>query len=189
MMTSTVKDDPLKMALVVIDVQVGIARHENIHAGWCGILSNMTALIAGSHAAALPVIFVQHDGGPGDPLEPGTDGWELCPELGMAATDLLVRKTACDAFFGTNLESILHERGVQCLVVAGCMTEYCVDTTVRRAVSLGFDVILAGDAHGTFNSSSLRAEQIIDHHNNLLEGFAAGGATVGVKPSATVSFA
>ena len=187
-MASSLKSDQLKAALVVIDVQIGIARHENIHAGWPGILSNIAALVSRSHAGGLPVIFVQHDGGPGHPLEPGTGGWALCPELAMGDTDLLVRKTACDAFFGTNLESILRERGVQYLVVAGCMTEYCVDTTVRRAASLGFDVILAGDAHGTLNSPSLRAEQIIEHHNNLLEGFTAGGASVAVKPSSTVSF-
>lgn len=187
-MASGLKSDQLRAALVVIDVQIGIARHENMYAGWPGIRSNIAALISRSHADGLRVIFVQHDGGPGHPLEPGTGGGTLCPKLAMGDTDLLVGKTTCDAFFGTNLESILRERGVQYLVVAGCMTEYCVDTTARRATSLGSDVILAGDAHGTLNSPSLRAEQIIEHHNNLLEGFTAGGASVAVKPSATVSF-
>lgn len=181
-------NNKMKSALLVIDVQIGIARNASIHAGWPGILSNIASLVACSHAAGLPAIIVQHDGGPGHPLEPGTDGWALCPELGIADSDPLVRKTACDAFFGTSLESILRGRGVQHLIVAGCMTEYCVDTTVRRATSLGFDVILAGDAHGTFNSPSLRAEQIIEHHNNLLDGFAAGGASVAVKPSSAIAF-
>lgn len=39
--------------------------------------------------------------------------------------------------------------GVNGLIVAGCRTECCVDTTVLRAVSRGYDVMLASDAHTT----------------------------------------
>lgn len=178
----------MKSALLVIDVQVGIARGKGIYAGWPKILANIGELISKARACGLPVIFVQHDGGPGHRLEPQTDGWALCPELGVSSTDTIVRKSASDSFFNTGLETTLRERGIRHLVVAGCMTEYCVDTTVRRAVSLGFNVTLASDAHGTWNSPKLDAEQIIEHHNGLLDEFSAGSATVKVTPSAAVAF-
>ena len=60
------------------------------------------------------------------------------------------------------------------------MTQFCIDTTVRRAVSLGYDVILASDGHMTADTHSLSFEQIIVHHNSLLDGFDAGEREVRV---------
>lgn len=175
-------------ALLVIDVQTGIADDKGIHAGWPQILANIVGLIKRARAANMPLIFVQHNGEPGDRLEPGSAGWALCPELGVTQSDLVIRKTACDAFFDTGLEATLREREIGRLIVAGCMTEFCVDTTVRRAVSLGFEVTLAADAHGTWNSPTLSAAQIIDHHNGLLDHFSAGKAAVHVTPTAALTF-
>ncbi len=177
-----------KSALLVIDVQVGIARGKGVNGGWPAILGNIVALIERSRANGMPVIFLQHDGVPGHRLEPQTDGWALCPELCVLSSDTIVRKSASDSFYETGLEAILRERAINRLIVAGCMTEYCVDTTVRRAISLGFDVTLASDAHGTWNSPTLRAEQIIEHHNGLLDEFSAGNAAVKVTPTSAVAF-
>ena len=73
----------------------------------------------------------------------------------------------------TTLHKELHERGIKKLFVAGLQTEYCIDTTCRRASSLGYEVVLVEDAHGTWDSSLLKAEQIIDHHNQVLGGWFA----------------
>jgi len=62
------------------------------------------------------------------------------------------------------------------------MTQFCVDTTVRRAVRLGFDVLLVSDGHMTADSGGLTFEQIVAHHNALLNGFDAGSHTVRVVP-------
>ena len=183
----------MKSALLIIDVQVGIARGKEICAGWPTIIGNIAKLISDARSNNVPVIFVQHDGTPGDLLEPGCEGWALCPELGVkasdTASDTVIRKSACDSFYGTNLEVTLRNLGVTRLIVTGCMTEFCVDTSVRRAVSLGFDVTLASDAHGTWNSAALDAGKIIEHHNGLLNQFSAGRATVTVTPSRAVAFA
>jgi hypothetical protein len=69
------------------------------------------------------------------------------------------------------------------------MTQYCIDTTVRRAVSLGYDVILAADGHMTADTGALPFEQIIAHHNALLDGFDAGEHEVFVRPSAEILLA
>jgi len=62
------------------------------------------------------------------------------------------------------------------------MTQYCVGTSVRRAVSLGYDVTLAEDGHLTADSESLTFDQIIAHHKVLLDGFDAGKHSVRVEP-------
>jgi nicotinamidase-related amidase len=68
------------------------------------------------------------------------------------------------------------------------MTEYCVDTTCRRAPTLGYDVTLVSDGHLTADSGQLKAAQIIAHHNALLDGFSAGGHAITVKAADDVAF-
>ena len=80
----------------------------------------------------------------------------------------------------------LAAAGIKQLVICGCMTQYCVDTTVRRAVSLGYDVVLAADGHTTADTGVLRFEQIVAHHNALLDGFDAGEHEVRVCPAAEI---
>lgn len=74
------------------------------------------------------------------------------------------------------------------LVVGGYMSQYCVDTTVRRAVSLGFDVTLVTDGHMTADSGTLQFSEIVAHHNETLDGFDGGGAKVDDRPAAAVAF-
>jgi nicotinamidase-related amidase len=85
----------------------------------------------------VPVVYVQHDGGPGHRLEPETPGWSIRPEIAPRPGDPVIHKGACDAFFDTTLDAELATAGIKQLVISGCMTQYCIDTTVRRAVSLG----------------------------------------------------
>jgi nicotinamidase-related amidase len=175
-------------ALVVIDVQCGILnlpkleRKAAIDQALDETVQRIARLIERSRAASVPVIYVQHDGGHGHRLEPHTPGWAIRPELAPRAGEPIIHKRACDAFFETRLQEELAVRNVQQLVVAGCMTQYCVDTTVRRAVSLGYDVVLAADGHMTADTTTLRFEQIIAHHNVLLDGFDAGEHAVRVLP-------
>ena len=68
------------------------------------------------------------------------------------------------------------------------MTEYCVDTTCRRAVSLGYDVTLASDAHLTRDNGVLTAGNIIAHHNFVLHEFGAGDHVVKVEPTDEIVF-
>ena len=174
-------------ALVIIDVQVGIIEGFSAYRGR-EVLDLINALRARARASNVPVIYVQHDGGPGDVLEAGSEGWQIHPEIKPHDEDLIIRKRASDSFFETTLESELTARGIHHLVVAGCQTEYCVDTTTRRAVTMGYDVTLVSDAHTTIDNSFLSAAQIIAHHNALLNGFDAGPHAITVKPADEVTY-
>jgi nicotinamidase-related amidase len=181
-----------KAALVVIDVQRGIleiptlARKKETDRALDETVGRIAGLIARARVASVPVIYIQHDGSPGHRLEPGTSGWLLRPEIAPQPGERVIHKRACDAFFETTLGAELAAAGIQRLVICGCMTQYCVDTTARRAVSLGYDVVLAADGHMTADTDTLRFEQIIAHHNALLDGFDAGEHEVHVRPSAEV---
>ena len=58
--------------------------------------------------------------------------------------------------------------GTERLIVVGNQTKFCVDTTCRRAHSLGYKVTLLKDGHSTWDNEHLKAQQIIDHHNLVL---------------------
>ena len=73
------------------------------------------------------------------------------------------------------------------LVVTGMQTEFCVDTTCRRAISLGLNVTLVSDAHTTIDAA-FPAEQIIRHHNTVLPRLAHPSHHITVRPSREVTF-
>jgi len=174
-------------ALLVIDVQVGILEGMRAYRG-PEVLDRINELLNSARLAQLPIIYVQHDGEAGHPLEVGSDGWLIHPAIKPHDEDLIVRKQASDSFFETTLQRELDAREVTHLIVAGCMTEYCVDTTVRRAVSMGYDVTLVADAHTTIDNKRLTASQIIAHHNALLDGFDAGWHAIAVKTADQVTY-
>lgn len=181
-------------AVIVIDVQNAVlhvsdgSRNEEAHHALHLVVGRIATLLERARGRNVPVIYIQHDGGPGHCLERGTAGWEIRAEIAPHPGEPVIEKRACDSFFGTTLDANLRGLGVTRLIVAGCRTEYCVDTTVRRAVSLGYDVVLASDGHTTADAGGLRCEQIVAHHNAVLHEFDAGDHAVSVQPCAAIEF-
>ncbi|WP_374654491.1 cysteine hydrolase family protein [Dongia sp.] len=182
-------------ALLIIDVQKAIlngagtaARQPILDRALDEVVARLQAIQQRARKAGVPVVVVQHNDVGDHRLAKGQPGWELRPEIAPAAGEALVHKTACDSFFDTDLQDELERRGVTHLVIGGCMTQYCVDTTTRRAVTMGYDVTLLGDGHMTGDRGALTYDQIIAHHNMLLDGFDAGKCAVTVKKTAEVVF-
>jgi nicotinamidase-related amidase len=174
-------------ALLIIDVQIGLLELMPPEVQ-SSVLSKIKTLLTKARASGIAVIFIQHDGPKGHPLETHTKGWEIHHSLNRVDGEPIVRKRESDSFFETELQGELGKRGVTSLIVAGGMTEYCVDTTCRRATSLGYDVTLAGDAHLTRDNKVLSAASIIAHHNFVLDDFGAGEHVVRVKPTDEIDF-
>ena len=174
-------------ALLIIDVQIGLVELMSAEVQ-SRALPKIKTLLTEARASGIPVIYIQHDGAEGHALETRTKGWELYPSLKPANGECVIRKRESDSFFGTTLQQELEKRGIAHLIVAGAMTEYCVDTTCRRATSLGYDVTLAGDAHLTRDNEVLTAANIIAHHNLVLNDFGAGEHVVRVKPTDEIVF-
>jgi nicotinamidase-related amidase len=87
--------------------------------------------------------------------------------------DTVVHKRSCDAFLDTTLEQVLRESGIDRLIITGCATDYCVDTTVRAALARGWPTIVPSDGHTTADRPHLSATQIIAHHNAIWADFLA----------------
>ena len=175
-----------KTALVVIDTQVGMFETPGLPPVPNGerLLENIEGLIRRAREADVAVVHVRHADGPGHPLEKGTRGWETHPRVAPKGGEPIVYKETPDSFLRTTLGEALEARGIGRLVLAGMQTEYCVDTTCRRAFGLGYDVTLAADAHGTWDDGILTAAQIAAHHNEVMgNGFAE------VVPAREISFA
>ena len=168
------------IALILIDAQVNMFEPDPVYNGPV-VLARLVELAGRARAAGAPVVFVRNNGGPDDPDAPQTPGWPIHPALAPAAGEAIIDKHTPDAFHQTELAGILAERGIGQVMLAGMQTEYCVDTTTRRARSLGYDVVLAADAHSTY-SGTLSAEQVIAHHNDVLRAFAD------VRPAAAIDF-
>jgi nicotinamidase-related amidase len=116
------------------------------------------------------VIFIRHCD---DDAQIGTPEWHVDSDLAVDALDLLIDKTACDAFANTDLLMELMGNGANKLFICGLATEFCVDTTLRAALSHGFDVVGLSDAHTTGDRPHLSAAQVIEHHNWVWANLAA----------------
>ena len=165
-------------ALLIIDAQNEMYDEANpIHQSE-QMLKNLKSLIEKARAADVPVIYVQHnDAG----LVEGTDFWQIHQSIAPEADDLIIQKKTADSFHETPLLEELKNRGIQNLVLAGNQTEYCVDATTRSASHHGFNVTLAKDAHGTWDSEDMSAVQIIAHCNEQLSEFAALQETTDIE--------
>ncbi len=176
-----------RTALLVVDVQVGLVALMSAKIR-DSVLPKIKTLLTKARSSGIPVIYIQHDGGEGHPLETHTEGWKIFPSLQPADGECVIRKRESDSFFETTLQQELEKRGIAHLIVAGGMTEYCVDTTFRRATSLGYDVTLAGDAHLTRDNQVLTAASIIAHHNSVLDDFGTSDHVVRVRTTDEIIF-
>lgn len=158
-------------ALVVIDMQNGLYFAEPAAYEKERVLSNINRLIHQFRGNGDPVIFVQHTGPQGSPIEQGQNLWQLIPEMEVdAKSDLVFSKHKTSMFSDTLLLGWLNQRGINALYIAGMKTQYCIDTACRAASGLGLEVILVSDAHTCTDTCDLTAQQIINHHNTTLNG-------------------
>jgi nicotinamidase-related amidase len=160
-------------ALIVIDMQQGSFGPETPRHDADGLVARLNRLARAVRTDGGAVIFVQHDGPTGDPHHPDEPGWRLLPTLEIKPDDVVVHKTACDAFLDTTLDAVLRETGIDRLIITGCATDYCVDTTVRTALARGWPTIVPSDGHTTADRPHLRATEIIAHHNAIWADFLA----------------
>ena len=157
---------PQHTAVLVIDVQTGLFCANPAPFEAEAVVARINAVTARARRAGATVIFIQHDGEPGgEDMVPFTEGWKLHPKLEVHPGELVMRKTTCDAFYGTPLEVELRSRRITTLVLMGYATDFCVDATLRSAASKDLGVIVVGDAHTTSDNPILKAELVRRHHN------------------------
>ena len=160
----------MTMALVIIDMQQGMFTDAIPPHQGEAVLQRCADLLGRAREAGVPIFHVQHDGPEGDPLHKGTPGFPHHPAVAPKAGEPVIVKQNISAFHGTDFDRQLKSKGIDRLVVAGMQTEMCIDSACRAAKALGYRVVLADDAHTTFDTQVLPAERIVAHHNATLNG-------------------
>lgn len=154
------------LALLIVDVQEGAVRREPWRIE--EVLENLRTLTNRARASHVPVIYVQHDGAPGDIEEPFTPGWEICASIAPEEGERVIRKRFNSAFRDTMLDDELRAAAIGRLIVTGIQTEYCVDTTIRVAFELGYDVVLPELTNTTWDNGPIPAASIYELFNRRI---------------------
>jgi biuret amidohydrolase len=139
------------------------------------IVGPLRELLIAARAAGLPVIHTREghrpdlsdaprakvergapslrigDKGPmGRILIRGEAGHDIIPELYPAAGEPVIDKPGKGAFYQTDLDLMLRNRGIDAVLVCGVTTEVCVHTTVREANDRGYRAVVVGDCCGSY---------------------------------------
>jgi ureidoacrylate peracid hydrolase len=77
---------------------------------------------------------------------------QLLRELAPTTDEIVFPKTSSSVFISTNIDYILRNLGIRSLIIAGCLTDQCVDSAVRDACDLGYLVTVPTDACVTMSA-------------------------------------
>jgi nicotinamidase-related amidase len=150
-------------AMIVVDMQAGLLAGPPKH-DLEGVIDRINRLAAVLRDRGGKVIWIRHCGR-GDEFARGEPGWAFLPELDRQEADLVVEKTLNDPFAGTGLQAALVDIAPKRLMIAGWATDFCVDATVRSAISNNHNVVAVSDAHTLNDRPHLDAATVIRHHN------------------------
>jgi len=155
--------------IIVVDMQVGLLKGEPKH-DLPGVINRINTLITMVRGTSGKVIWIRHCGEAGDDFEPQSVGWSMLPELNITPDDIFVEKTLNDPFSETSLQETLKQIAPDRVLIAGWATDFCVDATVRSAVSNNHHVVVVSDGHTLSDRPHLNAPNVIVHHNWIWRG-------------------
>lgn len=165
---------PTRTALLVVDMTNDFllpGAPQEVAAGR-EMANALAMLIAECRRAAIPIIYTSHVHRPDgsdmgrmaeafdylvdDQRRPvalieGTEGVEVFDPLRPQPGDVLITKHRYSAFFNTDLDTVLHTKGIDTLLIAGVATNVCSESTARDATFRDYKVIFLSDCNETMD--------------------------------------
>ena len=154
----------LAEALLIIDLQKGVCFGEETIYNLEELIKIVNQRILAYSRASKPIIIVQHTD---DFLLEGSESWEIIEELDHDKADYFIQKTHANSFYYTQLKNILDKHELYDLEICGAQTEFCIDTTVKVAHSLGYTLQMIQGATTTYNHAFMTAEQTIKFYESI----------------------
>jgi nicotinamidase-related amidase len=154
------------------------------------MIPRLAQLISAARAADVPVIYIQMTVLPGRRSESpaqirfnlrmhleshgesapllytieGTPGHAIISKLAPEAGDLIVRKYRSSGFWGTNLDLLLRSNGIETVIMTGCTTEGCVESTARDALFNDYYVVVPEDCVASDDPRQHEASLLLMRH-------------------------
>lgn len=154
-----------RAALVVIDLQRGIAGRSVAPHSSADVVGNAAKVAKVFRSADLPValVHVSFAAGGADALKPlvdepvqmpapGPDFAEFVPELAVQPSDIVITKRNWGAFYGTDLDLQLRRRGVTRIAICGISTNIGVESTARDAFERNYNLLFIEDAMASMSA-------------------------------------
>ena len=184
------------------------------------LIPRLAGLVEGARAAAVRVIYIQMTVLPGrasespaqlrfnlrlhlashgavEPLSytlDGSEGQEIISELAPQLGDLVVKKYRSSGFWATNLDLLLRSNGIKSVVMTGCTTEGCVESTARDALFNDYYVVIAEDCVASDDRAQHDASLLLMRHRfdlataeSILSCWSAQGAAATDSAAAGVA--
>jgi nicotinamidase-related amidase len=188
--------DPTRLALVIYDMQCGIV--SQVRDG-DEITANVRSLIVAARERGYRVFYTRHQWLPNCvagigalrraliwqkvddverltlPFAPGSDLWQIVPELAPRPDEVVIDKITMSCFEATFLDLALRDAQIQAFAIAGVALEVGIEPSVRQAMDLNYIPIIVTDACG-FGS---RVER-----DRALNGLASTGELLTIETSA-----
>ena len=162
--------DPKKTAMIVVDMQNDFVASGAVMETPAAraVVPKLADALKVCRDAGIKVIYTAHahrrdgsDMGLFDDMHPpiakraalvdGTPGVDIYSELAPALGEHVIKKHRYSGFFGTDLDMILREWGVDTVIISGTTTENCCQATARDAMFRNYRVIFLSNATATYD--------------------------------------
>lgn len=151
------------IGLLVVDMQEALVKEKPYNDEIT--INNIKLLINKCRENNVEVIYVRHDGGKGDELEYGAEGWQIHSKIAPVEGEKIVEKRFNSSFRNTDLREYLIERNIATIILVGMQTEYCFDATCKVGFEYGYNLIIPEGANTTFDNEYMSGKEIYDYYN------------------------
>ncbi|MBO0451706.1 MULTISPECIES: cysteine hydrolase family protein [Enterococcus] len=156
--------EKLAEALLIIDLQKGVCFDDKTIDHFSDLITLVNQRMKLYREQIKPIIFIQHCD---EDLVPNSKSWEIVDELERKEHDIIVQKTHANSFYHTNLQALLQQQQITSLEICGAQTQFCVDTTIKFAHGLGYQLTMLKNGSTTYDNEFLSASDTIAFYENI----------------------